>query len=155
MNGTGANRKRSRSAGTYRTRKRQVKVPAKTQASALFGVRKTGYQEWSPDQDRLVRIRQRFAITMVVNVRVRTCASPNPLPGAPIYTQRMKARTTKPWSRLKARFFLVNNPSSFRRGGRCHHVCLLLFRFEHDRAGRVDDQLQEDDMHRAAGQGAY
>lgn len=60
-----------------RTRIRQLIVPAKTHRIALFGVRNVVTRV--SDQDRFVRIRQRFAITIVVNVRVLTSASPKPL----------------------------------------------------------------------------
>jgi hypothetical protein len=60
-----------------RTRIRHATVPVNTQAIARLGVRMVVMIV--SDQDRFVRISQRLAITMVVNVRVLTSASPSPL----------------------------------------------------------------------------
>jgi hypothetical protein len=65
--------KRSWRTGTVRTRIRQVIVPENTQIIALLGVRNV--VTMVSDHDRFVRIRQRFAITMVVNVSVLTSSS--------------------------------------------------------------------------------
>ena len=75
--GTEPNLKRSWRNGMNRTRTRQLIVPANTQIIALLGVRSV--VTMVSDHERFVRIRQRFAITIVVNVRVLTSASPKPL----------------------------------------------------------------------------
>ena len=74
---TWENLKRSRSAGTVRIRTRLHIVPANTHPIALFGVRIV--EIIVSDQDRFVRIRSRFASTMVIKVIVRTSVSPSPL----------------------------------------------------------------------------
>ena len=58
------------------TRNRQIRVPAKTHPSARFGVRSV--VRMVSDQERLVRMRQRLAITIVANVIARTSGSGSP-----------------------------------------------------------------------------
>jgi hypothetical protein len=57
--------------------------------NALFGLRKVPTIDWV--QERLVRIKARFADTIVANVMVRAMSSPSPLKLAPTQ-QRLEGK---------------------------------------------------------------
>ena len=70
----------------YKTSSRQLIVPANTHHIALLGVRNV--VRAVSDQDLFVRIRKRFATTMVVKVSVLTSSSLKPRASAFTYTTR-------------------------------------------------------------------
>ncbi len=91
-----------------------------------------------------------FATMSVVNVSARASSSPFPR-RATHETTTTIARTT-PLQQAQTDERASEQPLARIARRPPHHLRLLGLRLEHDRAGRVDDQLEEQDVHRQEGE---
>ena len=142
----GSRRKSARRPGTYSTRASNRRALPVTSHKARLGDRRVSMMLWC--HDRLAKIRPRLATISVVKVRAR--ASPSLCPRRRLTRKTASAigQDDHPLQQAEPDQPTPNSRSLGLRGGRRMIASVLRLHLEHHRAGRLDDEVQERDVHR-------